>query len=232
MKERLNQVFHDFAKKVQAIAGCPLEFDMPVKELQFTGVPFKSVVSLCPCKRALVALQEWPPLCIDLVDIDVVIFERFQMQLREFDMVFINKDYNQMPLRITTIPRNFINAIRAWLMGMKIVWYNCSMNMAWQNVMKEITRDPIDFVEKGGWDVWFVNPDDSDASQEKESSGESDQGSDFEESEVSEASESDVSEGLSWDELEKEAERSDKKRELAKRQPPQDGGQPNKRPRR
>merc|ERR1719237_757 len=107
-------------------------------------------------------------------------------------MVFISKDYNQMPLRITTIPRNFVKGIRAWLMDMEVVWYNCSMNMAWQNVMKEITRDPVDFVEKGGWDVWFMGSDESGYSEE------------------SEASEEDVSEGLSWDELEKEAEQSDR----------------------
>merc|ERR1719237_773587 len=128
-------------------------------------------------------------------------------------MVFISKDYNQMPLRITTIPRNFVKGIRAWLMDMEVVWYNCSMNMAWQNVMKEITRDPVDFVEKGGWDVWFMGSDESGASDEEESCGDSDQASDFEDeeddddemsgskfssgdedSEESEASEEDVSE--------------------------------------
>jgi len=238
MKERLNKIFHEFAKKVEALNTCPLTFDMPLKELQFSGVPHKQVVTLCPCRRSLVSLQEWPPFCLDLADVDIVVFERLIISLREFDIVFVKKDYDQLPVRITTIPSNQLDKIKAWLAQIEVVWYSCGMNMQWQLVMKEITKDLNSFVENGGWEQWFgstggdsegesgaEDPDDGESDYKEDDDepeeeddddlggddGESDFSADPDDEESDPASE-DEEDGLSWDELEKEAERSDRKR--------------------
>jgi len=155
MKERLNNIFLEFSKKVEAIPNFRLPIDIPFKQLAFNGVPHKQVVTLCPCKNVLAALQEWPPFCLDLSEIDVVVFERAIMTLREFDIVFVKKDYDQMPIRITTIPQSSLDTIKSWLASIEAVWYACSMNMQWALVMKDITKDLKLFVENGGWDQWF-----------------------------------------------------------------------------
>jgi len=241
MKERLNKIFLDFSKQVEGISTFPHSIDMPFKSLSFSGVPFKQVVTLSPCKSALVALQEWPPFCMSLSDVDIVVFERAIMTLREFDIVFVKKDYDQLPIRITTIPQTNLDRIKAWLGDIQAVWYACSMNMQWQMVMKEICKDTKGFVENGGWDQWFGGADDesesneeggeddesdykgSDASDDDDDDFAGDDGeSDFsaEPDEDSSEADDDDEEGMSWDELEREAERSDRKREVEKR----DGG--------
>merc|ERR1719188_2367562 len=110
MKERLNKMFVDFAKKADQIKKShPFDFDIPFKAMAFSGVPYKQVVTLCPGSRTLCALQEWPPFCLDFADVDIVVFERVQMNLREFDVVFVLKDYEQPPIRITTIPQHHLD---------------------------------------------------------------------------------------------------------------------------
>jgi len=238
MKERLNKIFKDFCAKVQNIESCPLEFDIPfLKDFSFQGVPYKGQVALCPCAHALVGLQEWPPFCLSIEDIDIVVFERaMNLQLREFDMVFVKKNYNESPIRITTIPRQHFDMIRCWLMTIPIVWYSCTMNMQWQPVMKEVTKDLQDFVERGGWDAWFGADDDGSSAEDncKESgsdwnesgaddaSGGDDEDSDFDaaDDDVEEDSEpaSEDDDGLDFDELEEQAARADKKRDAAARE--------------
>jgi len=239
MKERLNRIFKEFTQKTQAIDTCKLEFDIPYRALQFTGVPNKGSVELCPCSNVLVSLEEWPPFCMDLSEIDIVVFERCLMSLREFDIVFVKKDYNQMPLRITTIPHQHLDKIKCWLHEMQLVWYTCTMNMQWANVMKEITRDVGAFIEGSGWDAWFGENEQSDGSEEgAEKDGESDweeepededdddgnddDGSDFDavdDEEESASADDGDEDGMSWDELEAEADRADRKRGGAKESP-------------
>lgn len=238
MKERLNKTFKDFAVKVQAIQGCPLEFDIPyLDSLSFPGVPFKSSITLCPCAHALVGLQEWPPFVLSVADIDIVVFERVSnLSLREFDLVFVKKDFEETPIRITTIPRDKINILKAWITGLDIVWYETPMNMQWQMVMKEITKNAADFVDGGGWDSWFggqsgsededdqeesdwddgegdvQDQEDDDNISEDDSGGEDasdDEGSEFE-------GESDA-DGMSWDELEEAADKADRRGDAERR---------------
>eukprot|EP00930_Biecheleria_cincta_P082284 TRINITY_DN72045_c0_g1_i1.p1 TRINITY_DN72045_c0_g1~~TRINITY_DN72045_c0_g1_i1.p1 ORF type:complete len:1097 (-),score=248.13 TRINITY_DN72045_c0_g1_i1:361-3651(-) len=243
LKERLNTVFHEFCKKVQAIPTCPLTFSIPEQDLSFPGVAHKGSVTMYPCNKALVALQEWPPFCLSLEDIDIVVFERAMLTTREFDMAFINKDYSQPPVRVTMVPTSSIDFIKSWLANMKMIWYSVTMNMNWQMVLKEIISDPQNFFENNGWEGWFGDvggasseeaaegsdfvDEDSDADEDDDDGDDDFDGDDAEEE--SDAYEDDDEEsGLDWDELEREAERSDRKRDRergaekasTKRQPP------------
>uniref|UniRef100_A0A7S1PY18 FACT complex subunit n=1 Tax=Alexandrium catenella TaxID=2925 RepID=A0A7S1PY18_ALECA len=243
MKERLNKLFLDFSKEVERISTFPHAFDMPFKPLSFSGVPSKAVVTLTPCKGALVALQEWPPFCLSLSEVDIVVFERAIMTLREFDIVFVKRDYEQLPVRITTIPTGNMDTIKRWLGDIQAVWYSCSMNMQWAMVLKEVNKDTGDFIENGGWDPWFVGNAASDSGEEDDDESDfdasgandgddSDAGDDSDDdfsAEPDEESSDPASEeesGMSWDELEKEAERADRKRDVDKG----DGGGGGKQP--
>jgi len=248
MKVRLNKIFQEFSRKVEALESCPLKFDVPFKDLEFTGVPHKSSLKLCPCARSLVGLHEWPPFVMDLSDVDIVVFERCSLSLREFDIVFVKKDYDQMPVRVTTIPRCFLDKLKIWLSEEQLVWYTCPMNMQWQLVMKEIQKNVNKFVEKGGWDPWFVdaaNGSDSDEDGDDEESDwsggepedssdapDDDDGSDFEgdDDESAEPDPSGSEEGMDWEELEAHATKSDRHRDQEARAAKRGGPEPSRQP--
>eukprot|EP00927_Polykrikos_kofoidii_P082060 TRINITY_DN8051_c0_g2_i1.p1 TRINITY_DN8051_c0_g2~~TRINITY_DN8051_c0_g2_i1.p1 ORF type:complete len:1181 (-),score=263.83 TRINITY_DN8051_c0_g2_i1:81-3560(-) len=244
LKERLNKVFKDFATKVEDLNGCPFSWDVPfTKQLTFSGVPGKSSIRLCPCVNVLVGFEEWPPFVLTLDDIDIVVFERLtNTSLREFDMVFVKKNYEELPIRITTIPRNFLSMIRSWLVSINVVFYSLGVNMQWPMIMKEITSNPQEFLNNGGWEPWVGGGSDSDDSdQEDADDAESDweaddsdvadadvadEASDFSggtESSSAAPSNSDE-EGMDWDELEKEAENADKRQTVEARQSGREGG--------
>lgn len=231
---------------MQAIKGCPLNFDMPFTALQFAGVPYRQSVIISPCERALVSVADWPPFCLDLDSIDIAVFERLMPQLKEFDVVFVLKDYDQPPIRITTVPSQKQEIIRTWLTQRDIPLYTCSMNMQWATVMKDINSDRQAFVGNDGWDAWFMQSDDEVSASCSEDEEADDYGSaDISEdsdaapsssgeeawegssSEQTTSGESEPSDALSFDELERQAEHDDRKRAVESR-----GGSTAKRPRR
>lgn len=239
MKERLNACFQSFCKKVEE--SHKLTFDIPYKDTAFTGVVHKSSIELSFCKHSLVGLQEWPPVCIDLSEVDIVVFERAVVNLREFDMVLVKKNYDEMPVRITTIPKNNLDSFKRWFGQLNMIWYVCSMNMQWAAVMKEVTSNLPDFLELGGWDQWFArsggesdsDTGDAQASSDFCSDDDDDDNDDDDDDDNGQdnAADSDVSaeqdedtgddadgdatddDGMDWDELAAEAERDDRKRE-------------------
>mmetsp|Transcript_34459 Transcript_34459/g.112155 ORF Transcript_34459/g.112155 Transcript_34459/m.112155 type:complete len:835 (+) Transcript_34459:3052-5556(+) len=231
--EARNKMYLEFCKQVKGLASCPLDFDMAKIDAGFTGVPARSQVDLTFSTKCLVALQEWPPICVDMSEVDVVVFERAILTLREFDMVLVHKNYQELPLRITTIPKKFFDGIKRWLGKAEMPWYSCAMSMQWPMVMKDISKDLSTFLDNGGWDAWFATgaaDSDSDAEGDQESDfsgGDSDDddeedGGDDGESDFASEDQSEDSaaggggsdeDGESWDELEAKADRADKKRD-------------------
>lgn len=92
-----------------------IEFDTPFRELGFPGVPFRSTVLLQPTSGCLVHLTEWPPFVITLEDVELVHFERIQFHLKNFDMVFVFKDYHRKTAMVTAIPMNMLDHVKEWL---------------------------------------------------------------------------------------------------------------------
>lgn len=115
LRNKLKTAFKSFCEKVEAMTKNQLEFDTPFKELGFPGAPFRSTVTLQPTSGSLVNLTEWPPFVITLEDVELVHFERVQFHLRNFDMVFVFKDYNKKVAMVNAIPMNMCDHVKEWL---------------------------------------------------------------------------------------------------------------------
>ena len=59
-----------------------------------------------------ISLTQWPPFVITLEDIQLVHFERVQFQLKNFDMVFIFKDYSKKVMMVTAVPMTMLDHVK------------------------------------------------------------------------------------------------------------------------
>jgi len=227
MRQKLKSAFKGFTEKVESLTRQTIEFDTPYKDLGFHGVPFRSTVLLQPTSHALVNLTEWPVLVITLDGLELIHFERVQFQLRNFDMVFVFKDYNKKISSINSIPMNSLDSVKDWLNSCDIHYTEGVQSLNWAKIMKTIVEDPEGFFEQGGWG--FLEPesdaemDDDDEDEDEnfdptdDESGQSSSGSedsdesdwDEEESEESEELDSDEESGKDWSDLEEEARKAD-----------------------
>jgi nucleosome binding factor SPN SPT16 subunit len=228
-KEKLNKEFKNFVESVQAISNESLDFDIPYRELGFYGVPYKSNVFIMPSVNCLLSLIDQPFFVASLNDIEIAHFERVQFNLKNFDLVLIFKDYSTTPMRICTIPAEYLEPIKDWLNDIDIVYSESLNPLNWSNVMKEITKDIHNFIEEGGWN-FLQDSEDEESLDDDE--GTDNQDSEFSDSECDESSEEDYSEeeseaeesdleasdlsddsGLDWEEHEALAKKMDQRKE-------------------
>ena len=222
-KEKINNEFIRFSKNVEELGE--IQFDLPFRELQFNGVPFKSNVTLYPTKNCIISLGEAPFFVISINEIDIIYFERVSQSLKNFDMAFIFKDLSKPIKRIVAIPMENLDMLKTWADENDIFYAEGLYNMNWQNVMSTIKDDPETFVEKGCWNFLAENLSDEEEEDEGENpdpeyeeeeleSSESDYDDDEEEEIESEGEDEGDSalseEGKSWGSLNKEAAKSDK----------------------
>lgn len=235
-KNRINMDFQGFVNKVHDLWGQPqfrdldLEFDQPLRELGFHGVPHKSAAFMVPTSSCLVELIETPFVVITLSEIEIVNLERVGLGQKNFDMAIVFKDFSKDVFRIDSIPSTSLDAIKEWLDATDLKYYESRLNLNWKPILKTITDDPEKFIEDGGWE--FLNLEASDS--ESEASEESDQGyepsdvepeSDSEDDDSGSASlvesdedeedsgeDSEEEEGKTWEELEREASNADRER--------------------
>merc|ERR1712110_465156 len=237
LRHKLKQAFKGFCEKVEGVTKGELEFDSPFRELGYHGVPFRETVLLLPTSACLISLTQWPPFVITLEDIQLVHFERVQFQLKNFDMVFIFKDYNKKVMMVTAVPMTMLDHVKEWLNSVDIKYTEGVQSLNWGKIMKTIIDDPEGFFESGGWS--FLDPN---SGSEDEKDEDEDLDSEDEESKVSEASgdasgdddsdddyssedenasdedyndelDSDESSGKDWSDLEREAEEDDEEHE-------------------
>ena len=106
-------------------------------------------------------MTNWPPFCVTLEEIQLVHFERVHFQLKNFDMVFIFKDYNKkvgssVPIRsklsdfqnnlnvfsqvmmCTSIPMTMLDHVKEWLNSVDIKYTEGVQSLNWQKIMKTI----------------------------------------------------------------------------------------------
>ncbi|XP_051202915.1 FACT complex subunit SPT16 [Lolium perenne] len=235
-KNRINMEFQNYVNKVNdhwsqpQFKGLDLEFDIPLRELGFHGVPHKASAFIIPTSTCLVELIETPFLVVTLGEIEIVNLERVGFGTKNFDMAIVFKDFKKDVLRIDSIPSSSLDAIKEWLDTTDLKYYESRLNLNWRPILKTIIDDPRQFVEDGGWE--FLNMEASDSEAEEESE-ESDQGyepsdaepeSESEDDDSSSASlvqsdedededsdeESEEDKGKTWDELEREATNADR----------------------
>uniref|UniRef100_A0A803L4L0 FACT complex subunit n=1 Tax=Chenopodium quinoa TaxID=63459 RepID=A0A803L4L0_CHEQI len=207
-KNKINMDFQNFVTRVNELWGMPqfkdldLEFDMPLRELGFHGVPYKASAFIVPTSSCLVELIETPFLVITLSEIEIVNLERVGFGQKNFDMTIIFKDFKKDVFRIDSIPTSSLESIKEWLDTTDIKYYESRLNLHWRAILKTITDDPKKFIEDGGWE--FLNMDASDSETDE---SESDKG--YEPSDVEAESES---EDEASDKLEREASNADRER--------------------
>jgi len=234
LRFKLKSMFKGFCEKVESVTKGGLEFDSPFRDLGFNGVPHRETCLLQPTSSCLVNLTSWPPFVTTLEEVELVHFERVQLSLKNFDMVFIFKDYSKKTAMVTAIPMTMLDHVKEWLNSCDIKYTEGVQSLNWAKVMKTIVDDPEGFFENGGWS--FLDPesdgedDDDDDSEEdedfavsEEESGDySETNSDSDYTEDSNISDdeaysqeelgSDESSGKDWSDLEAEAAEDDRNR--------------------
>lgn len=70
---------------------------------------------LQPTTECLVHLTDPPFLVVTLSEIEIASLERVQYGLRQFDLVFIFKDFTKPPLHINSIPSSQMDDVKNWL---------------------------------------------------------------------------------------------------------------------
>lgn len=236
-KNKINTEFSNFVNRVNDLWGQPqfkghdLEFDQPLRELGFHGVPHKSSAFIVPTSSCLVELIETPFVVITLSEIEIVNLERVGLGQKNFDMAIVFKDFKRDVMRIDSIPSTSLDGIKEWLDTTDIKYYESRLNLNWRAILKTITDDPQSFIDEGGWE--FLNLEASDS--ESEQSEESDQGYEPSEAEPESDSEDEASDseslvesededdddddadseeekGKTWEELEREASNADREK--------------------
>lgn len=177
LRKRLNIEFKRFVEATEEIAksnGEHLEFDLPQRELAFHGVPKNSSQLMLPTSKCLVQLSEWPVFILTLSEIEIVSFERIFHGLRQFDMVFIFKDYTKSVQQITTIPIESLDSIKRWLNEIDVVWYESRGNLNWTEILRTIREDIEGFLADGGFEI-FLGEEGGGTNVEKGEDSESDE---------------------------------------------------------
>lgn len=227
-KAQLDKEFKTFAEQISESSRGALDLDIPFRELGFLGVPFRSAVFCMPTRDCLVSLIDPPYLVVTLEEIEIAHLERVQFGLKNFDLVFVFKDFNKPVVHINTIPMELLEDIKNWLTDVDIPFSEGQMNLNWAALMKTVLSDPYSFFSDGGWRCLTGEGDsDEEESEDEESDFEAsdDDPSDEEvdsEAESEDAYSSDGSEGSAsgdesedgddWDELERKAAREDSRR--------------------
>lgn len=236
-KKRCNLEYKKFIQGIEELSKNSFEAEIPYRDLGFYGVPGRAGVSnvqLFPTASCLVHLLEFPPFVLSLDEIEIVSFERVEQGLRNFDMIFVPRDYSKPVKRVDSIPVEYLDIIKRWLNEMEIVYYEGRQNLNWNAVLKTILSDIEDFVQNGGFNGFLGEDSEGEDGSDEEEDDEDEEYSESEDDEdeyededddedLSDLEEessddsfrelsSDEEEGLSWDELEKQAIKEDRKR--------------------
>ncbi|XWW96864.1 hypothetical protein V2A60_004844 [Cordyceps javanica] len=228
-RAELDRLFQGFAQKIaEAGRNEGIEVDMPIRDLGFHGVPFKSNVFIQPTTDCLIQVIEPPFMVITIEDIEIAHLERVQFGLKNFDMVFVFKDFTRAPYAVNTIPVEFLDQVKDFLDSSDIAYSEGPLNLNWPTIMKTVTADTHQFFVDGGWSflqadsedegeeeseeesAFEVDDDDLDAASES-SEDDSEYGSDASDDDDDGDAELDSDdEGEDWDELEKKAKKRDR----------------------
>lgn len=226
----LDRLFQGFAQKIaEAGRSEGIEVDMPIRDLGFNGVPYRSNVFVQPTTDCLIQVVEPPFMVITIEDIEVAHLERVQYGLKNFDMVYVFKDFTRAPFQVSNIPVEFLEQVKDFLDSSDIAYSEGPLNLNWPTIMKTVTADTHQFFADGGWSFLQAESDDE-GSEDDEGDGsafemdddevdaasesseeESDYGSASDDDDEDGEAELDSDEqGEDWDELERKASKRDR----------------------
>eukprot|EP00667_Euglena_gracilis_P001723 EG_transcript_1723 len=232
--QKWNSEFLAWGQRIQSIAN--IRFETPFYKSDFTGNVNRSTQVIRKTTNCLVSLVEGPPFFVlTLEDVEICVLERVILGHKNFDVVFVNKDYKLGVTRIDTVEMQRLDEMKDWLTSVGIVFYEVPQPLAWGPIMKEvITQDSKEewdpWSEEIGWSSFLdINTADSEESEtdsedsafdvHQESDESTDEPStegdtsdeDFGEEEEDEEEES----GTDWDEMEEQLGREDKQRNVS-----------------
>ncbi|EQL02596.1 hypothetical protein G6O67_003682 [Ophiocordyceps sinensis] len=229
-RAELDRLFQGFAQKIaEAGRNEGIEVDMPIRDLGFNGVPFRSNVFVQPTTDCLIQVVEPPFMVVTIEDVELAHLERVQFGLKNFDLVFVFKDFARAPYHINTIPVEFLDQVKDFLDSSDIAFTEGPLNLNWAAIMKTVTADTHQFFVDGGWAFLQTESDDEGGDQESdqesafeidddeldEASESSEEGSNFGSNASDDDDDDDAEldseeEGEDWDELEKKAKKRDR----------------------
>jgi nucleosome binding factor SPN SPT16 subunit len=115
-----------------------------------------------------------------------------QFGLKNFDLVFVYKEYTKPVTHINSIPMELLENVKEWLDSSNIAYSEGPLNLNWPTIMKTVIQDPKQFFLDGGWSFLASDSDEEDGEDEEEESefeasdfGEESDGSDSDESQFS-----------------------------------------------
>lgn len=168
----LDKEFRAYSEAIAEASHGLVDLDIPFRELGFQGVPSRSAVVCLPTRDCLVQLVDLPFLVVTLEDIEIAHLERVQFGLKNFDLVFVSKDFSRPVIHISTIPMESLEDVKAWLTDVDIPISEGPVNLNWPTIMKTINSDPYGFFQDGGWS--FLGGDGDSGDEAEEESEESD----------------------------------------------------------
>lgn len=72
-----------------------------------------------------------------------------QFGLKNFDMVFVYKDYARPVSHINSIPMETLENVKEWLDSSNIPFTEGPLNLNWPTIMKTVVADPHQFFKDG-----------------------------------------------------------------------------------
>lgn len=213
LKKRLNDLFKDFAQKVQQVAQAHdhlLEFDAPYRDLAFSGTPHREMVTVHFSAQCIMSVSESPFFVVPLDDIEHVHFERVMPSGKNFDMVIIQKDFDKEPLVINSIPREHFVKIEQTLLDVEVTFTYGMQSWKWKEVLAGAKEDEQFYAtvddegeEKDpGWAIFLPK----EAGEGSDSEDDEDDDSEFEANSESEEEEEDDEDDSEFEEEEDEDE--------------------------
>ncbi|KAI8834781.1 FACT complex subunit SPT16 N-terminal lobe domain-containing protein [Chytriomyces cf. hyalinus JEL632] len=227
-RAQLDKEFKQFAEKIADASQNQVEVDAPFRDLGFQGVPFRQPVLMVPTTDCLVHLVEPPFFVVTISEIELVHLERVRFGLKSFDMVVVFKDFSRPVQHINTIHTDQLENLKEWLDSVDVPFTEGPTNLSWPQIMKTVNESPFDFFNEGGWSFLKTDADDDDDEEDEESAYEDSDAESADESESDseeynsddDASgsgysddDSEEEEGEDWDELERKAAKSDKRKD-------------------
>lgn len=234
---RLNSEFVTWGQRMQSVAN--FRFETPFYKSDFTGTVNRNTQVIRKTNNCLISLVEGPPFFVlTLEDVEICVLERVILGHKNFDIVFVPKDYKLGVTRIDTVDMQKLDEMKDWLTGVKIIYYEVPQPLAWAPIMKEvISSDSKEewepWSEEDGWssflDVNQADPDDSDtdsADSEFDDGGASESSSDYsgsdsegdttDDSDADEEEEDEEEEsGTDWDEMEDRLGKEDREKNVS-----------------
>ena len=165
LRTELNKAFKKFVERCEEIArddpaaarGGLRNFDVPMRDLGFSGAPQKEMVFVQPCSDCLISVTEKPPFVVSNGDIEHVHFERVIFGSKNCDMVIIFKPGTREKgeeefARVSSIPMAKLETIKTWLDEIAdLTFTESTANYNWKSILEDVIRTDEFYLSEGEW---------------------------------------------------------------------------------